>query len=884
MRIHRIGLRNFRGVVVCDVSFVSDGVTIVEGENEIGKTSLTEALDLALSELDSSNKARVKATQPVDRDVGPEVEVELSSGAYRLRLHKRWRRRPETTLEVIEPRHEQLTGREAHQRLRAILDETLDWHLWEALQVAQGAKLELPAFGVASLGAALTKEAADDTRSVAQDALWERICAERDRYWTSTGRDTKQRQESAVAVRQAQELLASLEASLREIEENADEHARLVQHHAQLEHDLNTARERESELAERWQRVGQLQFEANERNAKRRAALSERDQRKAEIERRSELVSELDRQDAALAALRIECETAAPALGAAVRRAEETAAKRDEAQGELDLAIAAYKLAREDRDHHRRLIEVDQFRERLARIEQAQAQLADADAVLADVRVDNDLVELIDAARIAVVRAEASAEGAAAHVTTTAIRAISIAVDGIDHRLKAEQQHDFIVSDATELKIDDSATVHVRAGKGSAETMRQLIEARLELKRLLDEGGVPDVASAQAAAKRRESAERERDSARTAVKENLRDLTHEELSRMADRHARRIEEYTADRADVPPLPQDLREAAALAAAGEAAVENLRATAVVNEEAVSIASTALTNAQLDAAESAGNLRSSQETRDQAAGRLAEARQQISDEDLATALSEADQALTGAATAADAVQKRLQEEEADSIEELLINARDTSHRMAREISENEGRQHELHGSLEARGEMGLASQRDDAEGALQSLERDHISAERKALAAESLYQAFDVRRREARQKYHAPFRDSIERLGKIAFNPTFAVELDDDLGISRRTLNGITLDVDQLSTGAREQLAIIARLACAAIVSPEGGGAPVVLDDALGWSDPSRLGRMGAAIASAGRHCQVIILTCTPGRYAHVGNANVVQLPSSPRSED
>ena len=77
------------------------------------------------------------------------------------------------------------------------------------------------------------------------------------------------------------------------------------------------------------------------------------------------------------------------------------------------------------------------------------------------------------------------------------------------------------------------------------------------------------------------------------------------------------------------------------------------------------------------------------------------------------------------------------------------------------------------------------------------------------------------------------------------------------------------------GAREQLGIISRLACAAIVSTDGG-APVVLDDALGWTDPDRVRRMGAAIASAGRDCQIIVLTCTPGRYSSVGGAKVVPL--------
>jgi uncharacterized protein YhaN len=82
-------------------------------------------------------------------------------------------------------------------------------------------------------------------------------------------------------------------------------------------------------------------------------------------------------------------------------------------------------------------------------------------------------------------------------------------------------------------------------------------------------------------------------------------------------------------------------------------------------------------------------------------------------------------------------------------------------------------------------------------------------------------------------------------------------------------------DQLSVGTREQLGIISRLACASIVAADGG-APAIFDDALGWTDPGRLQRMGAAIASAGRTCQIIVLTCTPGRYGSVGSATVIAL--------
>ncbi|MGV3760753.1 MAG: ATP-binding protein [Actinomycetota bacterium] len=112
----------------------------------------------------------------------------------------------------------------------------------------------------------------------------------------------------------------------------------------------------------------------------------------------------------------------------------------------------------------------------------------------------------------------------------------------------------------------------------------------------------------------------------------------------------------------------------------------------------------------------------------------------------------------------------------------------------------------------------------------------------------------------------------------FGSSLEVELDTDLRIAARRLDGTRLPFDQLSTGAREQLGILSRLACASIVAGEDG-APVILDDTLGWTDPQRLTQMAAAIGIAGRTCQIILLTCTPGRFAHVGAATVVRLPGS-----
>ena len=69
MKLQRVKLRNYRGVVKSDVSFWLNGVTIVEGPNEIGKTAIAEGLQMAIDLPDSSRNSQVKAVQPVGRSL-----------------------------------------------------------------------------------------------------------------------------------------------------------------------------------------------------------------------------------------------------------------------------------------------------------------------------------------------------------------------------------------------------------------------------------------------------------------------------------------------------------------------------------------------------------------------------------------------------------------------------------------------------------------------------------------------------------------------------------------------------------------------------------------------------------------------------------------------
>ena len=132
-----------------------------------------------------------------------------------------------------------------------------------------------------------------------------------------------------------------------------------------------------------------------------------------------------------------------------------------------------------------------------------------------------------------------------------------------------------------------------------------------------------------------------------------------------------------------------------------------------------------------------------------------------------------------------------------------------------------------------------------------------------------------RDKARRAYVAPLKEKIERLGRLVFDSTFEVELSEDLSVERRSMNGASVPFDSLSGGPKVVLSLIPSLACA-MTDSKDGGATLILDDALGYTEPERLKLMGAVLAKAGKECQIVILTCVPERYSNVGDATVVRL--------
>ena len=877
MRIHHLRLENYRGVDFLEIDFPADGVTIIEGDNEVGKSSIPEAIDLLLTERDDANKRSVKAVKPVHQDVGTVVEIELSSGRYHFRYRKRWHRERETSLEILTPAKSQLTGREAHDRVRAILEETLDEGLWRALRLRQGTTIEQASFAGGSLGRALDLAAGGTASGGNEDDLWGRITTEYERYWTPTGQMKAERKEAATAVAESVERVADLEEVLRSLEDDAKKVARLTEHDQTLAQKQAANNHELAGLLAQSDAISAQRNEVDRLGAQRDTAQANLRLAQAENERRAELVRRLHDANETVVSNNAQITAAVPTQAQAAQQLADVERDVTAAQATLAEAETAHRRAVADRDYRRQQIETDQLSERHQRVVAAREDQAAARATVETSLVDDDLVQRIETAHLERATAEAAATSGAATVDVEALSAIQIEIDGQPVALAAGDQHRIEVGGSAQVVLPGTISMVVKAGTGAQDLAERLRRAEADFAAACEQGAVAGLAEARKVALARNDAAGALVRLEKSIAQDLRDLTAELLAQKVDSLTQRVAAYSNGRSAEPPLPADFDAAQALAAQGERARQAAQDHLDRLSRDLTVATENVHRVEQGGVAARARLEQADKAFSEATAALEVARQERNDDTVAEGYMAAERAMGACLEALTIAETSLAAADPGAVEDRRSNAEAVETRLANERHTNETSIRDLRARLHLRGEEGLAGKLDIEKSTLLQRQMEHEQLEGRAVAARVLNDTFATRRAEAQQRYEAPFREHIEQLGRLVFGPTLEIELDADLSIARRTLDGISLDFDQLSIGAQEQLGMISRLACASIVASEGG-APVIFDDALGWSDPGRLAAMAAVIALAGRHGQILVLTCTPERYSDVGNATVIQLPT------
>jgi len=869
MRLHRLVLTNYRGVAHREIDFPDHGVVVVCGANEIGKSSMIEALDLLLESKDRSAKKDVKQVKPTHADVGAEVTADISTGPYRFVYHKRFHKSPQTKLTIQTPRREQLTGDEAHERVRAMLAETMDTGLWQAqrvLQAASTAAVDLS--GCDALSRALDVAAGDTaTLSGTEPILIERIDAEYGRYFTPTGRPTGEWAAALAALADADAEVERCTALLAEVDDRVVRHAELTDELARLVAAQATADARHSAAQAASATIATLRDQlrdaqlvataAEATGAAAESAHTERERLRAELESRTAAVAALDAEIAEAVAAQATADVAAEAADAAAAEAGQT----------LAAATERLETARRVVDQLTTRDEADRLAARIDRIDAAERDLKQADAELARIVVTEPLLRRIEDAAAALDRAQASLAAISATLEVTAAADVDLVIAGEHTPLAAGQSWSATVTDGAEVDVPGLLTVRVRPGDSAREAAAKYAAAQGELAQALAAAAARDLAQARRADQRRRELQGTRDQL-TATLAALRG--DDELAVLRARLAQLRSEHGEVGTEI--TPEDAR-------AERDAAEALRAHIGTDCEARRRAALGAANRRTEASTRVTLLRDKAATQrtelDAVTQRLTAQRASVSDQDLAAAAESNRHAVRTAQQRVAELSEQLAAAAPDAIDAQLAEADAAAQALRSAHAETARALHEVEVELAVFGTQGRRGQLDAAQTAREHIAAEHDRIGRRARAAALLRSTMSRHRDDTRRRYVEPFRTEIQRLGALVFGADFEVDIDTDLKICARTLDGRTVPYESLSGGAKEQLGILTRLAGAALVAKEDS-VPVVIDDALGFTDPDRLEKMGAVFDAVGGQGQVIVLTCSPDRYGSVTDAHRIDL--------
>ena len=889
MKLRQLSVNQFkRFTEPTKLGELNDGLNLVVGPNELGKSTLLDALRAALFERYSSKARPIIALQNDRSGAAPVVELVFEVSGAEYTLTKRFVKNPYARLRC--PDGTLLEADAAENELRSLLgfaeagnrgatSETLG--MWGVLWVQQGQSLgrpDLPDSALASLSAGLESEVGmvlggrrgRELPQVIEQRRGELVTAAR-RQPRGEYKDTLDRAselEQRLVGQQQQQLeisdtldqLAAAEDRLRRLEggrQDRIDQKELEQAQDQLgeveRRDLQLEAAR-SELQNRQRQLEQAQHAQCERASRREELEYEKKQLRLEIERLEELQQQERESLVALNELR----QAATNAETAVDQAEETEAN-----------------CRAVLDRISRSAELSDLLRRQSDVEAAQERLADAQNQAEQIQVtDESLHRIRQAAEIAD-RANARIRGAATRISfdIPGDRLAGIEADGgplTDPPATIEAVEPVAITIPKRGRILVEPAVADRDQLLHAER-----EARAELHAALNEVGAQSLADAQVLRDQR----RDLEVAASAARLDLERLT---VSSSAPTLQPRIDELRQaletlrPEEDTVQLPQRDPAEAGLESA-QAALQKARGEERIAREAVDVRAQAVSELSVEVRTLENTVDRQTELIETRQERLSVDAEAVSDEQLAAASDAAAQAVTEQQQAVSALEEgwspstRTQLDARISRLKTAIKQRDRSRVDLRiEIVR-------LRERIEVHDGAGIDEAIEHTQHELEQAARQGDQLNRELDVLDLLGDTLRAAESEARERYLAPVVNRVHPYLQMLF-PSAEISMDEDLnitGMSRRA--GYEESFDRLSMGTQEQIAVLVRLAFAEMLVEQGAPAAVILDDALAFSDDQRMRLMFDILSHAAQRVQIVVFTCREQLFEGLG-AHQVQLAS------
>ena len=508
----------------------------------------------------------------------------------------------------------------------------------------------------------------------------------------------------------------------------------------------------------------------------------------------------------------------------------------------------------------------DETVRRLASLEEATKSLTGINAQLSQVEITPKVVDELDELDRQIASLDAQLSAAAATLT------IEVKPKGLGQvhmgSLQAEGTHAMAVLTPTKIMVGDLAVVTVTPALHPRHEKRQSLDA--ERCALLRAAGVRSVAEAHATLTRR----RDLENNRRGVLAELKILKAGEDPSAACAAARSALAETQAAVDV-----------ALSVTGRMA---LPGQTVIDAERLEYAQTRNSldtrNASLNAArkEQQKAVETAVAQRADASSKLELVRKSVI-EDLALC-PDADRAARDAASVAEvAAAETAMQTKAAALAAVRQTAPDLAESERRELRCSrlekalENRNAELMslerdigrltGQIQAAGGDGVGEAHAAALEQRRLAERECDRIEDRVATLQLLRDTMGDCLAEGRDRYYEPVRRHLRPYLNDLF-PGAELELGEGFTIAgmKRTRSE---SFKRLSGGTQEQIAVLVRLAMGTLLAERGGNVPIILDDALVYCDDERINMMFDALSRAGRHQQIIVLTCRLRSFAPLG---------------
>ncbi len=865
MKLRRIEVRNFRKLDSVVIDDLAPGLNVIVGDNEAGKSTLLAALRAALFERHRVTGQTLAAMLPYNKSVRPEVEIDFEFAGALYRLRKAFGSRAEAEL-IGQGR--QWSGDAADQQLADMLGFTpaasrgakpQEHHgIYGLLWVEQGSAHQALGVGAGRerIAAALEQQIGDVTGGTRGRALLESAEARRLSFWDKRDNPRGEIKELARQLGDVEAARAEVQSRLADLDGKVD---RLVGIEARLERhaedgSLDEARAELAKAEAASARVAGLENEARTHADARERARLQWEAADGRLKQRLALQEQVQAGAATLLALQGEVSDAASQvarLEGAAATAAEAAREAAEAERRAGEAVRRLEAARAAR----------RLRDMLARLESqaTAAEEAERSRLAALAIVEGTKVTASDLARFEAIederaRQKAKLEDASVRLALLPDGDTTVEIDGAIH-----PAGEITLAHDSTLVIPGYGRILVHPGGGVADLAETLAATEKRLDAALAKFELPDIAAARAAVVRREVAASE---ATQAVRV-IASFAPDGLDRLRASLATLRAEVAAS-----PEPEVAGDGDEIEKVRQAHADAARRSTQLKDGA-------------DAARA--NLQAASTTSTVAATRLASAQalQARETEALAQArAAEPDAAFAEAARSAQAQLQAATQLEADSRTALagadpeatrlgLNRARQAVAAIADDIRDLTEAKRDLEVELRTLGIEGLGEKLADLEGQTERL-RGQLAAQRlEADAAMLLHETLANAQRETKERWLAPVRERVAPYLQLLATDA-SISLDEDtLELDQVIRDGVPEPFQGLSLGAREQIAVITRLALADILRQAGHASCVVLDDALVNTDEARLQRMHLVLHRAAEHQQILILSCRERDYLKLG---------------